>query len=57
MAATMIHGKAIAVGKARSTREAKTRAADQALRLLHGLSVSEFRQKYDCNCGKDRESC
>jgi len=46
----IIHDKVIVDARAESTRYASVAAAKKAVALLQGLPVSEFREKYGCNC-------
>ncbi|KAJ6139597.1 hypothetical protein N7471_006083 [Penicillium samsonianum] len=49
-AAVMVHGQSIASAVASSSRYAKVRASTQALTVIDGMSLSEFREKYHCTC-------
>jgi endoribonuclease Dicer len=46
----IIHDKVIIDAQAESTRYASVAAARKAIALLQGLPLSEFREKYGCNC-------
>ncbi|TKX27681.1 dicer-like protein [Elsinoe australis] len=49
-AALLVHDMVIAGDVSHSTRYGKARSADNALKELEGLSVSQFRAKYGCDC-------
>ncbi|RDW69817.1 putative dicer-like protein 1 [Coleophoma cylindrospora] len=53
LACIMIHDQVIADDCGDSARYAKVRASQLAMRILDGLSPTEFRQKYDCDCSTD----
>jgi endoribonuclease Dicer len=50
MAMVMIHEKVVADATADSSRYAKVGAAKNALELLKGLPLQEFREKFGCCC-------
>ncbi|KAK2746364.1 Dicer-like protein 1 [Myotisia sp. PD_48] len=49
-AAVIVHDDVIGKGVASSTRGAKVKASQKALLELEGLSPSEFREKWHCDC-------
>lgn len=50
MAGVIIHRDVVATAESSSARYAKVRASQACLRLLDGLSITEFREKFGCNC-------
>jgi len=50
VAMVTIHNKVVSDFQAESSRYAKIGAAKKALALLEGLPVTEFREKYECEC-------
>lgn len=46
----MIHNEIIAEGRANSVRQARARASEVAVQLLTGLTTSEFRSRWGCDC-------
>ena len=56
VAVVMIHGSVISDATGASSRYAKIRAAQRANEILEGMSKTEFRRKFRCEClaeGKD----
>ena len=51
LAAVMVHGHCVASAVGPSGRYAKVRASEQALVAIQGLLRSDFRLKYNCDCG------
>ena len=49
-AGVVIHNGVVATAESSSARYAKVRASHNCLRLLDGLSIQDFREKYGCNC-------
>jgi endoribonuclease Dicer len=49
-AAVMVHNQSIADATASSSRYAKVKASSRALAAIEGLSLSEFRKIYHCDC-------
>lgn len=49
----MIHGKVMAEGRASAAKNAKKKASEHALDLLHGLMPLDFRRLYGCGCKKE----
>ena len=49
-AAVMVHNQPIANAAASSSRYAKVKASTRALAVIDGMSLSEFREKYHCDC-------
>jgi len=49
-AGVVVHGKVMASSKGTSSRYAKVRASQQALQLLNGVGLEEFREKWQCDC-------
>lgn len=56
LAAVIVHNEVIAKGIASSGRNAKVKASENALKLLEGLEVFEFRKQYSCDCRLDTEN-
>jgi endoribonuclease Dicer len=54
-AVIFIHGSPLAWSQGTSTVYTKTRASAKALRELDGLSKLEFREKFGCACGAERD--
>lgn len=50
VALVIVHGLVIADAQAESSRYAKIAAAKKAMKLLDGLGLPEFREKYGCDC-------
>lgn len=50
IAAVIVHGHVIASGQASSSKNAKVKAAGNALEKLRGLAPVEFRRMYGCGC-------
>ena len=50
LAAVIVHDAVIGEGTASSGRYAKIKASGKALSVLEGMSPSEFREQYHCNC-------
>ena len=50
LAAVMIHHEIVAEGRANSVRQARVRASEVAVQLLAGLTPSEFRSRWGCDC-------
>jgi endoribonuclease Dicer len=50
VAIVLIHDQVVAEAEAESSRYAKVAAAKNAQRLLSGLPLQEFREKYGCEC-------
>lgn len=55
MAMVMIHEQVIADHIAESSRYAKVGAARNAMKLLEGLPLMEFRANYSCACRIEEE--
>lgn len=51
LAAVMVHGHCVANAVGTSGRYAKVRASEQALVAIQGMLRSDFRLKYNCDCG------
>jgi endoribonuclease Dicer len=51
----MIHTKLVGEGLADSGKNAKVKASKEALRLLEGFTVADFRKDYGCSCKQDDE--
>lgn len=49
----IVHNKVVSTFQAESIRYAKVGAAKRALGQLEGMSVREFREKYECECKGD----
>lgn len=49
-AAVLVHNQSVANAVASSSRYAKVRASTRALAVIDGLSLSEFREKFHCDC-------
>lgn len=50
LSAVMVHNDIIAEGRASSGRTAKVNASSNALEVLKGLSETEYRRQYGCDC-------
>ncbi|KAI9679405.1 MAG: Dicer-like protein 1 [Caeruleum heppii] len=50
IAAVMIHDHIVSEGRGQSGRYAKVRASEEALKLLLGTSVADFRTAWGCDC-------
>ena len=50
VAVVMIHNEIIAEGEASSGKNAKVKASLEANEILHGITASEYRAKYSCDC-------
>jgi endoribonuclease Dicer len=55
LAVVIVHGEIVTNAQAESSRYAKVNAAKQAVELLEGLPLTEFREKYTCNCQREEE--
>ncbi|KAF2719135.1 dsRNA-specific nuclease [Polychaeton citri CBS 116435] len=53
IAVVMVHNKVVAYSKGTSGRYAKARAAKDAAETIEGMSVYDFRVKYQCSCKVD----
>lgn len=51
VAVVMIHDEILADAQASSGKNARVRASEKALRLLEGMSVTDFRKRFKCSCG------
>ena len=51
VAVVMVHLKVVADSEGTSSRYAKVRASQRALRALEQLSPKEFKEKFGCDCG------
>ncbi|ESZ93843.1 hypothetical protein SBOR_5784 [Sclerotinia borealis F-4128] len=49
----IVHNQVVSTSQAESIRYAKVGAAKKALAQLEGMSVREFREKFDCSCKGD----
>ncbi|KAJ5120616.1 uncharacterized protein N7515_010004 [Penicillium bovifimosum] len=49
-AVVMVHNQLIAEATSSSSRYAKVKVSSRALAVIEGLSVSEFRKRYNCDC-------
>lgn len=52
VAVVMIHEEILADAEASSGKNARVRASEKALRLLEGMSVADFRKRFNCRCGR-----
>lgn len=52
VAVVMIHEEILVDAEASSGKNARVRASEKALRLLEGMSVADFRKRFNCNCGR-----
>ena len=52
VAVVMIHEEILADAEASSGKNARVRASEKALRLLEGMSVENFRKRFNCSCGR-----
>lgn len=52
VAVVMIHDEILADAEASSGKNARVRASEKALRLLEGMSMSDFRKRFKCTCGR-----
>ncbi|KAK5683827.1 Dicer-like protein 1 [Elasticomyces elasticus] len=50
VAAVMVHNDIVAYSKGKSGRYARLRAAQQAVEMIEGFNLSEFRMRFGCNC-------
>ena len=50
LAAVMIHHEIVAEGRANSVRQARARASEVAVQILTGLTPTEFRSRWACDC-------
>ncbi|KAE8352631.1 ATP-dependent helicase dcl1 [Aspergillus coremiiformis] len=50
LAAVIVHDVVIAEGSASSGRYAKVKASEKALTVLENITVSDFSEKYHCDC-------
>ncbi|KAL8832795.1 MAG: hypothetical protein Q9170_004740 [Blastenia crenularia] len=50
IAALMVHGQVVASGMAASSKNAKVKASEEALKVLKPLAPYEFRERWGCNC-------
>lgn len=55
VAAVIIHGKAVVDAMMNSTQSAKVKASQKALEELSGLSLTQFRLRYGCDCRRKKE--
>ncbi|KAI5300776.1 Dicer-like protein 1 [Ascosphaera pollenicola] len=55
VAAVIIHGKVVVDAMMNSTQSAKVKASQKALEELSGLSFTQFRLRYGCDCHKKKE--
>ena len=50
VAVVMIHDEIIAEGEASSSKNAKVKASLKANEILQGITASEYRERYRCDC-------
>ena len=55
-AGVLIHGHVVAEATAPSGKVAKVKASEEALNVLQGMSIANFRQKYGCDCHLHRQN-
>lgn len=52
VAVVMIHDEILAHAEASSGKNARVRASEKAVKLLEGMSVADFRKRFNCSCGR-----
>jgi endoribonuclease Dicer len=52
-AGILIHNKVVASSKGTSGNYAKVRASKECLALLDGLTIADFRQRFECDCRRE----
>ena len=55
-AAVIVHGEIISNATYESGKYARVKASEEALRLLEGLTMAEFRKQYNCDCRRGKDS-
>ena len=53
LSAVIVHGMTVAKAVASSGRYAKVKASSRALAALEGMSRTEFRKRFNCDCQGD----
>lgn len=55
LAAVLIHNEIVAGKKATGMKEAKSRAATEALKILDDMTRRDFTTRYNCNCNAEED--